>query len=49
MIIAVSAGIRGLQILIAPYDYFRVTNATVVSIAKERADESGSSHRTVPP
>ena len=34
--IAVSAGIRGLQILIAPDDYIRVTSATVVAIAMEK-------------
>ncbi len=35
-VIAVSAGIRGLQILIAPADYMRVTNATLIAIAKEK-------------
>ena len=34
--IAVSAGIRGLQILIAPDDYIRVTHAVVVAIAQEK-------------
>jgi Cys-tRNA(Pro)/Cys-tRNA(Cys) deacylase len=34
--IVVSAGIRDLQILIAPGDYVRATNATVVAIAKEK-------------
>ena len=34
--ISISAGARGLQILMAPDDYIRVTNATVVAIAKEK-------------
>jgi Cys-tRNA(Pro)/Cys-tRNA(Cys) deacylase len=35
-VIAISAGVRGLQILIAPDDYIRVTNASVVAIAREK-------------
>lgn len=35
-IIAVSAGVRGTQILVAPADYLRVTHARVVAIAKEK-------------
>ena len=35
-VISVSAGARGLQILIAPDDYIRVTNASVVPLAKEK-------------
>ncbi len=34
--ISISAGARGLQILMAPDDYMRVTNATLVAIAKEK-------------
>ena len=34
--ISISAGARGLQILMAPDDYIRVTNATVVAIAREK-------------
>ena len=32
--VAVSAGVRGTQILIAPADYLRATGATVGAIAK---------------
>jgi len=32
-VISVSAGIRGLQILLAPVDYLRVANATLAAIA----------------
>jgi Cys-tRNA(Pro)/Cys-tRNA(Cys) deacylase len=35
-VISISAGVRGLQILIAPDDYIRVTNATVVALAMEK-------------
>ena len=35
-VISISAGTRGLQILIAPDDYIRVTNASVVALAKEK-------------
>ena len=34
--ISVSAGIRGLQILIAPSDYLKATKATVVPLAQEK-------------
>ena len=34
--VAVSAGIRGMQILIAPADYIRATGATVAGIAREK-------------
>jgi Cys-tRNA(Pro)/Cys-tRNA(Cys) deacylase len=34
--ISVSAGIRGLQILIAPSDYLKATKATVVRLAQEK-------------
>jgi len=33
-VISVSAGLRGLQILLAPADYIRITNATLGAIAK---------------
>ena len=33
--ISVSAGLRGLQLLIAPADYLKATRATVAAIAKE--------------
>jgi Cys-tRNA(Pro)/Cys-tRNA(Cys) deacylase len=36
-IISVSAGQRGLQILIAPDDYIRVTNAIVAPIARDKS------------
>lgn len=35
-VISVSAGVRGTQILIAPADYLRVTNATVGEIARAK-------------
>jgi Cys-tRNA(Pro)/Cys-tRNA(Cys) deacylase len=35
-VIALSAGVRGLQIVIAPADYIRVVNATVAPIAKDK-------------
>jgi Cys-tRNA(Pro)/Cys-tRNA(Cys) deacylase len=35
-VISISAGTRGLQILIAPDDYIRVTNASVAALAKEK-------------
>ena len=35
-VISISAGLRGLQILIAPDDYVRVVKATVAPIAKAR-------------
>ena len=35
-VISISAGMRGLQILIAPDDYIRATNATVAEIAREK-------------
>ncbi len=35
-VISVSAGMRGLQILLAPDDYIRVIDAKVVPIAKEK-------------
>jgi Cys-tRNA(Pro)/Cys-tRNA(Cys) deacylase len=35
-VISVSAGIRGLQILLAPQDYIRAVKARVVSIAKAK-------------
>lgn len=35
-VISVSAGVRGTQIVLAPEDYLRVTDARVGSIAKEK-------------
>ena len=35
-VISISAGLRGLQILIAPDDYVRVVKATVAPIAKDK-------------
>ena len=35
-VISISAGIRGLQILLAPQDYIRAVNAWVVAIAKPK-------------
>jgi Cys-tRNA(Pro)/Cys-tRNA(Cys) deacylase len=36
-VVAVSAGVRGTQILIAPADYIRATGATVGAIARKKA------------
>jgi Cys-tRNA(Pro)/Cys-tRNA(Cys) deacylase len=36
-VISISAGIRGLQILLAPADYLRVANATLSAIAVHKA------------
>jgi Cys-tRNA(Pro)/Cys-tRNA(Cys) deacylase len=35
-VISISAGLRGLQVLLAPGDYIRVTSARVVPIAKDK-------------
>jgi Cys-tRNA(Pro)/Cys-tRNA(Cys) deacylase len=37
-VVSVSAGVRGTQVLLAPADYLRITNATVGEIAREKAD-----------
>ena len=36
-VVSISAGVRGTQILIAPANYLRVTNATVGAIAREKS------------
>jgi Cys-tRNA(Pro)/Cys-tRNA(Cys) deacylase len=36
-VISISAGVRGTQILIAPADYLRVTEARVCAIAREKS------------
>jgi Cys-tRNA(Pro)/Cys-tRNA(Cys) deacylase len=36
-VISISAGVRGTQLLIAPVDYLRITNATVGEIAREKS------------
>ena len=36
-VVSISAGVRGTQILIAPADYLRVTNATMGAIAREKS------------
>ena len=35
-VISISAGLRGLQVLLAPDDYIRVTNAKLAPIAKDK-------------
>jgi Cys-tRNA(Pro)/Cys-tRNA(Cys) deacylase len=35
-VISMSAGVRGTQILVAPDDYIKATNATVVEIGREK-------------
>jgi Cys-tRNA(Pro)/Cys-tRNA(Cys) deacylase len=37
-LISISAGVRGTQILIAPADYLRVTNASVGAIARDKSE-----------
>ena len=36
-VVSISAGIRGTQILLAPADYLRITNATVGAIARAKS------------
>jgi Cys-tRNA(Pro)/Cys-tRNA(Cys) deacylase len=36
-IISISAGLRGLQVLLAPADYLRATNATLADLTKSQA------------
>jgi Cys-tRNA(Pro)/Cys-tRNA(Cys) deacylase len=38
-IISISAGMRGLQILLAPDDYLRATKATIAPIAQSKSEE----------
>jgi Cys-tRNA(Pro)/Cys-tRNA(Cys) deacylase len=38
--ISISAGVRGVQIILAPADYIRATNATAGAIAKEKPPSS---------
>jgi Cys-tRNA(Pro)/Cys-tRNA(Cys) deacylase len=35
-VISISAGVRGLQVLLAPHEYIRVTDAKLAPIAKEK-------------
>ncbi len=35
-VISISAGLRGLQVLLAPVDYIRVTEANLALIAKDK-------------
>jgi Cys-tRNA(Pro)/Cys-tRNA(Cys) deacylase len=37
--ISISAGVRGTQIIIAPDDYIKATNATVAEIGREKASQ----------
>jgi Cys-tRNA(Pro)/Cys-tRNA(Cys) deacylase len=39
--ISISAGVRGLQILLAPADYLKVTNATLAAIALPKSGAAG--------
>ena len=36
-VISISAGVRGTQILLAPADYLRITNAMLGEIARQKA------------
>ena len=38
-VISISAGVRGLQILIAPADYLRATKATIAALGQAKKDE----------
>jgi Cys-tRNA(Pro)/Cys-tRNA(Cys) deacylase len=38
-VVSISAGLRGLQILLAPDDYIRAVGAEVVAIAKDKDKE----------
>jgi Cys-tRNA(Pro)/Cys-tRNA(Cys) deacylase len=41
-LISISAGMRGLQILVAPDDYLRVTKATIAPIAQSKPDSTST-------
>lgn len=43
--ISISAGQRGTQILLAPEDYLRAAEATVVDLSKESAAENGAAEQ----
>jgi Cys-tRNA(Pro)/Cys-tRNA(Cys) deacylase len=43
-VIALSAGMRGLQILLAPDDYIRVVNARVTAIARDKESTGEPNH-----
>ena len=40
-VVSVSAGVRGLQILIAPADYLRATKATIAALGQAKKQRSG--------
>ena len=42
--IAISAGMRGLQILLAPGDYLKITNASVAAIAANKFADTETGH-----
>ncbi len=46
--VSISAGMRGLQVLLAPEDYIRVVNATVGEIAKDKSPGSEASFHSLP-
>ncbi len=37
-VISISAGVRGIQVLLSPQDYLRATHANVVAVAREKPD-----------
>jgi Cys-tRNA(Pro)/Cys-tRNA(Cys) deacylase len=39
--ISVSAGIRGMQILLAPSDYLRLTKAQLLPLAQRKSEKPG--------
>jgi Cys-tRNA(Pro)/Cys-tRNA(Cys) deacylase len=43
-IISVSAGVRGLQVLLSPADYIRAVNAKVAAIAVEKIENPSPRH-----
>jgi Cys-tRNA(Pro)/Cys-tRNA(Cys) deacylase len=42
--ISISAGTRGLQILLAPRDYLKITNASVAAIATNKFADTETGH-----
>jgi Cys-tRNA(Pro)/Cys-tRNA(Cys) deacylase len=42
-IISISAGVRGMQVLLAPSDYIRVTNGIVARLSRDKNSSSGRS------
>jgi Cys-tRNA(Pro)/Cys-tRNA(Cys) deacylase len=43
-VVSVSAGVRGLQILVAPADYLRATKATIAALAEPKTKHVANPH-----